>query len=231
MVDEAGYRFLIRVAIILTGAWLLWMVYDSFLSPERLERMPMEAAFRSLQDEQYAAALKEYDALLEQDPRNLPALRGRAQALMQLGARSAAKARALEEAGEAARARSARQEAYQRYDDALAAYNEAIRLEEARGAGETSPAVLGVSYANRGILKDRMGDYSGALADYERSLELEPEVGEGPGFITRFLRNQAEKPPAVDERAAYLREQLAKPESERVLRRPEQDAEQRPYKL
>ena len=87
------------------------------------------------------------------------------------------------------------------------------------------------AYVSRGILKDRMGDYEGALADYDRSLSLDAEVAEGPGLLTRFLRNQAEKPPTVEDRARYLREQLAKPDSERLLRIPEEDAKQRTYKM
>ena len=104
---------------------------------------------------------------------------------------------------------------------ALLVYDEAIRR---------APEV-GVTYANRGILKDRMGDYRGALEDYEKALSLEPEVAEGPGFLTRFLRKQAEKPPTVADRALYLREQLSKPEAERLLSLPEKDEAQRPYKL
>jgi tetratricopeptide (TPR) repeat protein len=150
---------------------------------------------------------------------------------MQLGARAAAEAHRLEREERTDEARAVRQEADGLYLQALAAYDEAIRLEEGRGVGEANRAVLGVTYANRGILKDRMGDYRGALADYERSMALEPEVAEGPGFLTRFMRNQPGRPPAVDDRAGYLREQLALPESERVLRRPEEDARQRAYKL
>ena len=89
---------------------------------------------------------------------------------------------------------------------------------------------FGATYANRGVLHDRMGRYQQALEDYERGLALDPELAEGPHWLTRFLRNQPQKPPGVAERAAYLREQLAKPESERLLRVPELDAEQRTYK-
>jgi hypothetical protein len=53
---------------------------------------------------------------------------------------------------------------------------------------------------------------------------------EGPNWLTRFLRLQPEKPPSVVDRAAYLRQELAKPESERLLRVPEEDAKQRSYK-
>ncbi len=86
------------------------------------------------------------------------------------------------------------------------------------------------NYANRGILNDRMGRYREAIADYEHALRLDPKIAEGPHWLIRFLRNQPEKPPGIAERAAYLKAELAKPEGERVLRVPEVDAQQRPYK-
>ena len=103
---------------------------------------------------------------------------------------------------------------------ALATFNTAIALEPEFAA----------SYANRGILHDRMGRYEMAIEDYERAIELDPEIAEGPHWLTRFLRNQPEKPPGIAERAAYLRKELTKPEGERLLRLPEVDAEQRSYK-
>jgi tetratricopeptide (TPR) repeat protein len=107
-----------------------------------------------------------------------------------------------------------------RLDEALATFNKVIAKEPEFAA----------SYANRGILKDRLGRYQEALTDYERALSLEPELAEGPGFLTRFLRNQSEKPPTIADRARYLKEQLAKPESERILRVIEEDEKQRSYK-
>ena len=103
---------------------------------------------------------------------------------------------------------------------ALAVFNTAISLEPDFGA----------TYANRGILHDRMGRYEKAAEDYERALQLDPELAEGPHWLTRFLRNQPEKPPGIAERAAYLRKELAKPDSERLLRVPDVDAEQRSFK-
>ncbi|MCP4699686.1 MAG: hypothetical protein GY862_22975, partial [Gammaproteobacteria bacterium] len=47
----------------------------------------------------------------------------------------------------------------------------------------------------------------------------------------RFLRNQAEKPPTIADRARYLRKQQAKPAAERLLRQPDEDKKQRPYKM
>ncbi len=105
--------------------------------------------------------------------------------------------------------------------EALAVFN---RLIEEKASG------LGAIYANRGILHDRLGHYRQAVADYEQALKLQPELAAGPGWLTRFFRLQPEKPPTIADRAAYLRAELAKPEAERLLRLPEKDAEQQPYK-
>jgi len=86
-------------------------------------------------------------------------------------------------------------------------------------------------YANRGILHDRMGRFQAAIQDYEKALQLDPKLADGPHWLTRFLRNQPQRPPTIADRARYLKEQLDKPESERVLRLPEEDKRQRPYKL
>jgi tetratricopeptide (TPR) repeat protein len=108
-----------------------------------------------------------------------------------------------------------------RLEEALAAYDEAIAREPD----------LGATWANRGILLDRIGRHEEALAHYERALDLEPDLADGPHWLTRFLRNQAERPPTIADRAAYLRRQLALPESERVLLIPEIDDAQRPYRM
>lgn len=108
----------------------------------------------------------------------------------------------------------------ERHDEALRTFDEAISLEPEFGG----------TYANRGILYDRMGDYQKALSDYLLALELDPEIAEGPHWLIRFLRNQPEKPPGIAERAQYIFSELQKPASERLLSVPELDAEQRSYK-
>ncbi len=108
----------------------------------------------------------------------------------------------------------------ERSQEALTAFEEAIAR---------APEFAG-NYSNRGILYDRMGEYDKALADYEQALRMDSKIAEGPGWLTRFLRLQPEAPPTIADRAQYLREQLAKPESERVLRIQEEDAKQRMYK-
>ena len=190
---ENTYRILMRVAILMTLAWIGWTFYDSFI----VERMPhqqeLASAARFLEDGRYERARSEYLGVIQGDPENIYARRGLAHCLSQLG----------------------------EVDQALNLYDEVITAE---------PEFAG-SYANRGILKDRMGDYEGAIADYERAIALDPETSDGPGLMTRFLRNQPDKPPTIADRARYLRGQLAKPEYERLLRVPEEDAKQRPYKM
>jgi tetratricopeptide (TPR) repeat protein len=107
-----------------------------------------------------------------------------------------------------------------RLDEALQVFNVAIAYE---------PNFAG-TYANRGILYDRMGQYQKAIEDYERALSMDQEIAEGPHWLTRFLRLQPEKPPTIVDRMHYLKQELAKPESERVLRLPGEDEKQQPYK-
>jgi len=86
------------------------------------------------------------------------------------------------------------------------------------------------AYANRGILNDRTGNYEAAVKDYKKALEIEPEIAEGPGYIWRFLHNVSERPPTIADRAIYIESELKKPESERLLKIPEIDEQQRMYK-
>lgn len=88
---------------------------------------------------------------------------------------------------------------------------------------------FGAAHANRAILLDRIGRHEDALKGYDRALALDPSLDEGPGWFTRFLRNQAEPQASIGQRAEYLRKQLALPPSKRVLRLPEQDERQRAY--
>ncbi len=191
--DDRLYKTLVRVAIGITLIWVGWSIYDGFLEESVPGAHSVQAAAKHLEDGRNEDALKEYESQLGDNPENVYALRGKAQALMQMG----------------------------KSDLALNVYDHAISREQN----------FGVTYANRGILRDRMGDHEGALADYEMALKLAPETAEGPGLMTRFLRKQPDKPPTIAERANYLREQLARPESERLLKMPEQDAKQRPYQM
>jgi len=128
----------------------------------------------------------------------------------------------------------------ERADDREARFGEALALlqlgdhagaERLFDALVADPDADGAAYvlANRGILRDRAGRHEEALLDYEMALRLDPTLADGPGFMTRFLRNQVEHPPTIADRARYLRAELAKPPTERLLAVPAADARQRPY--
>ncbi|HKK06056.1 MAG TPA: tetratricopeptide repeat protein [Gammaproteobacteria bacterium] len=190
--DDRLYKTLKYVAIVLTLSWVGWAFYDSFLHDVGPGQRAFQAGERAFADGEYASALQDYDEALHANHDLLPAVRGRARSLMQLG----------------------------RLDESLAAFDRAIAAKPEFAA----------SYANRGIVYDRMGDYQAALADYEHALKLDPKLADGPNWLTRFLRLQPDKPPTIADRARYLRAELAKPPGKRVLRMPEIDAKQRPYK-
>jgi len=139
------------------------------------------------------------------------------------------------------------EQALQRYEEALAAKADAPHYVRAKARtlmqlGRNEEALrwfnravelqpfFGRTYANRGILHDRMGRYEKAVFDYEKALELDESLDEGPHWLVRFLRNQPEPPPTIADRLNYLKQELAKPEGERLLRIPEVDEQQRTYK-
>lgn len=69
-----------------------------------------------------------------------------------------------------------------------------------------------VSFANRGILQDRMKLYPQAIADYERAIKMDPRLGEGLDWFTRLLQNRKGKSQTLTERLQTLRDQIgAKP--------------------
>jgi tetratricopeptide (TPR) repeat protein len=190
--DDPVYKLLKITAVLMGVAFLGWMVWGGLLQEQVPGEKAYEAANRYFEDGLYQKALENYEVALQEDPQLLPAMRGQARSLMQMG----------------------------KNQEALAIFNEVIDREPG----------FAPSYAHRGILYDRMGNYQQAIADYEKSIELDAEMVEGPNWLTRFLRLQPEKPSTAAKRAAYLRQELAKPESERLLRVPEEDAKQRSYK-
>lgn len=226
---ERGYRRLQRTAVALTLAWIGWTLYDSSLEERHPGGHELAAAGKYLEDGQLADALTSFEQAQQLNPDNIGILRGKAQTYMRLGNQQTIEANQLRQTGAIDQADAIQQQAEMALTKALALYNRAIEQEE--GAAISNQTALGVSLANRGILKDQMGDYHGALADYQTALELEPKVAEGPGFLTRFLRNQAKQPPTVADRARYLEHELAKPETERLLKISELDAKQRAYKM
>ena len=108
----------------------------------------------------------------------------------------------------------------EREPEAIALYQDLLKLDVNNAS----------AYANMGIAYDRLGRHEQALQNYQKALSIDPELVDGPGWLTRFFRNQYEKPPGIAERAEYLRQQLALPEDQRILRWPDQDDAQQPYK-
>lgn len=62
-----------------------------------------------------------------------------------------------------------------------------------------------VSFANRGILQDRMGLYAQAIADYDKAIKMNPDLGKGLDWFTRFLQDRKEKTQNLTERLQTLR--------------------------
>ena len=199
--DDRTTRALKVVAAALAVVFVGWAVYDKFLGSVTPGDMAYHAGNQAFEDGLYERAAEEYRAALQENPDHIYALRGLARSLHLAG----------------------------RHDEALALYDEAIALTPALPQDEGERAALAADYANRGILLDTVGRSKEALVDYDKALQLDPGIASGPHWLTRFLRNQAEAPPTIADRARYLRAELAKPEGERLLRVPEIDAQQRPY--
>jgi tetratricopeptide (TPR) repeat protein len=81
---------------------------------------------------------------------------------------------------------------------------------------KTGKGTLAAAYANRGIIKDRIKNYKGALEDYIKALGIDHEAVAGPGLGTIIL-NYKFKSSSVRDRALYLNEQLQLPKDQRVF--------------
>jgi tetratricopeptide (TPR) repeat protein len=80
---------------------------------------------------------------------------------------------------------------------ALDAFNEVLSLDPNSA----------VSFANRGILEDRMGLYGLAIEDYAKAIKIDPQLGKGLDWFTRFLQNRKEEGQNLSERLKSLRSQ------------------------
>ena len=156
-----------------------------------------------LSDGKYEEALLRFEEALQDFPGHRGAMMGRAIAFLQSG----------------------------RFEEAEAAFTELIGFigRTLTVDDPTDWAALAAAHANRGILHDRVGRHAEALADYRIALAIDAEAVSGPGLIDRVLYGMPD-PATVQKRADYLSRQLALPEGERVLTRPELDARQRMHK-
>lgn len=198
--DDRLYKTLKVVAVVLGLGWVGWALYD-YLASDDPHAIALETGRKYFKDGEYQEALREFEAILASDPQRLEALEGVARSLMQL---------------------ERSEEAMQTFDSIIARADDYRELPDAN-------RMLGASYANRGILNDRLGNYEAAIADYEQAAALDEELNEGPHWLIRFLRNQPEQQATILQRAQYLRAQLALPEDQRLLTVPEIDETQRPY--
>ena len=73
-----------------------------------------------------------------------------------------------------------------------------------------------VSFANRAILEDRMGLYAKAIEDYERAIKMDPKLGEGLDWFTRFLQNRKDKSKTLPERVETLKALIDKKNSSKA---------------
>lgn len=194
-------RFIVLmfIAVLVVGTFTLF--WDSLVNrpPGDYET---EKGDMHLSMGEYEQALQWFDDALAAQPNHRGALMGRALVFIQ-------------------------QEQYDRAKAELTSLIDFLRRtvepEDATGIG-----ALAAAYANRGIVKDREGDYEGALADYVEALRVDDGAVDGPGLVDRVLHNP--RPSTVRDRARYIHEQLRLPEADRVMRVPEQDQKQRMYK-
>jgi tetratricopeptide (TPR) repeat protein len=80
---------------------------------------------------------------------------------------------------------------------ALEAFNEVLNLDPNSA----------VSFANRGILEDRMGLYDLAIEDYAKAIKMDSQLGRGLDWFTRFLQNRKGEGQTLSERLKFLRSQ------------------------
>jgi len=195
-------RYIILTAVATVVMFSVWAVFQQVA-----ETPPGDYEVREgdilLSDRKFTQAIERFEAALEVQPDHRGALHGKAAALIGL----------------------------ERYADAEAVLSYLIKYLQANLESDdrTGVGALSAAFANRGIIKDRQGRYREALADYIESVKIDYDVAEGPGWLERLLYYNRE-PSSALKRAEYLYKQLQLPESERVLRVPEIDAQQRMYK-
>lgn len=195
-------RFIIIAALATFVAFSGWMVTKMFVSSEPGDYYTREGDIR-LGDGHYADALESFNKALGEMPDHRGALMGRALVFMRSGQE---------------------REAMAELSYLIRFLNRTLAADDRTGGG-----VLAAAYANRGITHDRAGRYEKALKDYISALQTDAGALEGPGLFDKIIYGTP-RPSTVRDRAIYLKEQLALPSRERLLRVPEIDDKQRMYK-
>ena len=194
----------IRRFVILMVALIVVTMISSHFYKATFQRPPgdfeVQMGDNRLSEGKYEEALEQFDAALRVSPDHRGALMGRSIVYIQ----------------------------NERYPEAIAELTYLIDF--LKGSLEsddaTGRATLAGAYANRGIVFDRTGRYQEALDDYIQALKTDAEAVDEPGVIHKILYADP-NPSSVRKRAQYIYEQLQKPPSERLMRVPEIDAQQR----
>ncbi len=194
-------RFVVLLFVATLGVATFTMFYDSFFNRPPGD-FETEKGDINLQSDNFDKALDWFDQALVASPNHRGAMMGRAIVFMET----------------------------ERYELAADELGRLIDFLETSLVPDdkTGIGALAAASANRGIVHDREGRYEAALEDYIAALTVDAGAVEGPGIVVKILYNP--RPHTVRDRAQYLYEQLQLPESERRLRAPEIDAEQRRYK-
>lgn len=195
-------RFVILMGLGILAFVLFQLAYDYFATGEPGDYQVRKGDIR-LGEGKHDEALEAFNRALEERPNHRGALMGRALVFIQT----------------------------ERYDEAIAELDHLIdHLERTLEDDDTTGrGVLAAAYSNRGIVYDRLGEYQRALEDYVAALRTDEGAVSGPDIFHKILYG-SENLSTVRKRAQYLYEQLQLPESERLMRVPELDAEQRMYK-
>ncbi|MDA1090428.1 MAG: tetratricopeptide repeat protein [Proteobacteria bacterium] len=195
-------RFIILLAVATFVMFSVWAMINNYKDTTKGDYEVREGDIL-LQDGKYETAIKSFEAALAVQPNHRGALGGQAIALM-----------GLKKYGEA---------------ENLFTYLINYLKETLSDDDPTGRGALAAAYANRGILRDRLGRYEEALKDYIQSALVDRDLAEGPGVVERLLYYE-KKPSSVIKRAEYIYKQLKLPEADRVMRNPEEDEKQRRYK-
>ena len=197
----------IRSGTLLVIAMLVVLGFILIIRPMMRDGLPGDYETRRgdmlLTDGSYAAAIAQFDRALVISPNHRGAIIGRAIALMESGQPDAAEAE---------------------FGRLIVLLSSSVEAADRTGIG-----ALAAAFANRGILRDRAGRTTDALADYRHALQIDAGAVDGPGLIDRVLYGTP-RATTVAKRASYLEAQLALPADQRRLNIPERDASQRMHK-